>query len=149
MILFPELILSGYPPEDLLFKDAFHQQIEYQLEHIKQATPDCHVIIGHPERHPQALFNAASVFYQGKKLAHYHKQELPNNGVFDEKRYFTPGEKRPCILTIKGMRFGVCICEDIWQRAPIKQLEHAEIHCLLSLNASPFDTRKYEQDERF
>jgi NAD+ synthase (glutamine-hydrolysing) len=143
LILFPELALTGYPPEDLLFRHHFHDQVELHLKRIQAETADCHVIIGHPQRHHTNCFNAASVFYQGKRLAHYHKQILPNDGVFDEKRYFSPGEKRPCIFTLQGVRFGVCICEDLWQTGPVEQLLQADVQVLLSLNASPFDTSKY------
>lgn len=145
LILFPELALSGYPPEDLLFQQEFHQLIETELKRIQAASSDCYVIVGHPQiRHGQC-FNAASVFHQGKRHAHYHKQHLPNTGVFDEKRYFTPGEKRPCILTIHGMRLGVCICEDLWHPGPVEQLLQADVQVLLALNASPFDTTKYQR----
>ncbi|MDP1614493.1 MAG: nitrilase-related carbon-nitrogen hydrolase, partial [Methylococcales bacterium] len=145
LILFPELALCGYPPEDLLFNLDFHQAIQIQLNRIKLASQDCHVVIGHPELRHKHCFNAASVFFEGKQLAHYHKQALPNYGVFDEKRYFTPGEKRACVLTVKGHRLGVCICEDLWAEEPIKQLQHADIQGVLSLNASPFELGKYEK----
>ena len=107
VILFPELALTGYPPEDLLFYPAFRVEVEHQLQRIQQASTACHIIVGHPEWQHGCCFNTASVFCKGKRLAHYHKQYLPNYGVFDEQRYFTSGEKRACILTIQGIRLGL------------------------------------------
>lgn len=145
IILFPELALTGYPPEDLLLRHHFHEQVEFYLKQLQAASIDCHVIVGHPQQHQSNCFNAASVFYEGKRLAHYHKQNLPNKSVFDERRYFSPGEKRACIITIKGLRIGVCICYDLWKPGPVEQLLQADVQVLLSLNASPFYIGKYEE----
>jgi NAD+ synthase (glutamine-hydrolysing) len=145
IILFPELALTGYPPEDLLFQSNFHAQVETELKSIQAISLDCHVIVGHPQVRHGDCFNAASVFYQGKRLAHYHKQHLPNDGVFDEKRVFVPGEKRPCIFTLHGLRIGLCICEDLWRPGPVEQLLQADIQVLLAINASPFYMQKYSK----
>lgn len=145
LILFPELALSGYPPEDLLFFQDFHAQIEDALEKIQTAAPNCHVIVGHPEKRDDRIFNTATLFYKNKRYVRYHKQKLPNEGVFDEKRYFTEGEKRSGIFTLKGIRCGICICEDLWQTGPVDQLLQADVQILFALNASPFDQGKYDQ----
>ncbi|RMX19123.1 NAD+ synthase [Legionella jordanis] len=142
VILLPELILTGYPPEDLLLRDDFYQRVEAALDLIRQSTSQCHVIVGHPHRENKQRFNAASIFYDGKRLALYHKQHLPNYGVFDEKRYFKPGQAQPCVFSIKGYQLGVCICEDIWWRGPVEQLLDANVDAFFCLNASPFDYEK-------
>lgn len=142
VILFPELSLTGYPPEDLLFRHNLHQRVDQALQTIQANTDDCYVVVGHPSLEKEQCFNAASVFYRGKLVARYHKQHLPNYGVFDELRYFTPGAANPCILTVKGYRLGLCICEDIWQEGPVEQLIKEGIDGLLCINASPFDYEK-------
>ena len=86
LILFPELSLTGYPPEDLLFREALHYRVEKALKMIAAITQDCHVVVGHPLVENNQLFNAASIFYQGRCVQQYRKQKLPNQGVFDEQR---------------------------------------------------------------
>lgn len=93
IILFPELALTGYPPEDLLFRKEFQQAVSENLKQIQEATKDCYVLVGHPSLEKQRLYNSVSIFYQGQKIAEYHKQNLPNYEIFDEARYFTPGKK--------------------------------------------------------
>ena len=145
IILFPELALTGYPPEDLLFQPDFFEKMSVCLSCIQQATANCHVILGHPQRVSHQCFNTASIFYKKKQLAHYHKQALPNDSVFDERRYFVPGAPCACILTVNTLRLGVCICEDIWTPAPMQQLFRANVAGVLCLNASPFDRQKYQK----
>lgn len=147
VILFPELAITGYPPEDLLFRQNLHQRVEQALQTIQANTGDCYVIVGHPSLEKGECFNAASVFYRGSLVTRYHKQHLPNYGVFDELRYFTPGAANPCILTVKEYRLGLCICEDIWQEGPVEQLIREGIDGLLCINASPFDYEKQSQRE--
>ena len=142
LILFPELSLTGYPPEDLLFRTAMYGQIEQGLQAIAKVTSDCHIVIGHPVLENGQCYNAASIFYQGELQKCYRKQELPNEGVFDELRYFESGAAKPCLINIKGYRLGLCICEDIWQSAPIQQIITAGADALLCINASPFDYKK-------
>ncbi|WED41943.1 NAD+ synthase [Legionella cardiaca] len=147
VILFPELAVAGYPPEDLLLRKDFHEQIEKALQAIKNITTRCHVIVGHPSLEEEECFNSASVFFNGERIALYHKQHLPNYGVFDEQRYFTSGEAKPCILSIKGYQFGLCICEDIWHKGPIEQLLQTGISGAFCINASPFDYEKQQLRE--
>lgn len=143
VIAFPELALTGYPPEDLLLRPAFLDRVNHALTQIAQQTTDCHVMLGHPTQKKDFLYNSVSVFFQGKRQAIYHKQQLPNFGVFDERRYFTPGPATPCVLTIHGYRVGLCICEDIWQPGPVDQLIEAHADIMVCINASPFDQGKY------
>ncbi|MDP3705649.1 MAG: NAD+ synthase [Legionellaceae bacterium] len=145
VIIFPELSLTGYPLEDVLFRDQLYTKIETSLKAIAACTASCYVIVGHPSRDQDVLHNTASLFFNGQRVAQYHKQHLPNYGVFDEKRYFTPGDSSPCLLTIKGYRIGLCICEDLWHPGPADQIIDSKAHVLISMNASPFDVNKHEQ----
>ncbi len=147
LILFPELALTGYPPEDLLFRPELFTRVERALERIAATTQNCHVIVGHPQRENTLCFNAASIMNSGIQKAIYYKQRLPNYNVFDEARYFTQGEPTPCLLTIKGYQLGLCICEDLWQPGPVEQLIAAGVDVMLCINASPFDYDKYANRE--
>jgi NAD+ synthase (glutamine-hydrolysing) len=143
VILFPELALTGYPPEDLLFRRDFHQSVTESLAHIQKSVKDCYVLIGHPVMDNELCFNSLSIFHNGQKIREYHKQNLPNYDVFDEARYFTPGPKDPCTLIINNYKLGICICEDLWQPGPVDDLIEADVCAILSMNASPFHYHKY------
>lgn len=143
IIIFPELALSGYPPEDLLFRHEFHQAIVDSLKNIQTITQDCYVLIGHPILEKESCYNGMSIFHNGQKIREYHKQHLPNYQVFDEARYFTPGEKDPCVLNVKNYKLGICICEDLWRPGPVEDLIEQNVSVILSLNSSPFDWEKY------
>lgn len=147
LIIFPELALTGYPPEDLLFRKEFQQKVNENLKEIQTITEDCYVLVGHPSQDKQQRYNSVSIFYQGQKVAEYHKQNLPNYAIFDEIRYFTPGKKNPCILEINNYKVGIIICEDLWQPGPAEDLIEHGISVLLILNASPFDYSKYQKRE--
>lgn len=142
VIIFPELMLSGYPPEDLLLRPEFVEQVDEHLQTIANATADCFVIVGHPTHSNGHIMNAASLFHQGKRVAVYHKQILPDYGVFDEARYFTAGNKTTCLFTVNDYRLAICICEDIWQEMPVDEAIAAGADAILCLNASPYDYTK-------
>ncbi len=145
LIIFPELALTGYPIEDLVFRESFMQEVETALETIQQCTESCHVVIGHPSRHQTQRFNSASVFYQKHLIIQYHKHHLPNYGVFDEARYFTAGKLQACTFDIHGYKLGLIICEDLWQPGPAEAVLQAEADGLIIINASPFVKQKHEQ----
>lgn len=147
LIVFPELALTGYPPEDLLFREELYEQTDTALNIIQAATQRCHVIIGHPSQSNGGRYNSASVFAAGQRVTYYHKQYLPNYGVFDEKRYFTEGEPNACTFSINDYTIGLCICEDIWHKEPVERLVQAGTEILVCINASPFDLTKYDQRE--
>ena len=147
VIIFPELALTGYPPEDLLFRKELFTRTQEALTKICAASTDAHVILGHPITENDQRFNALSVFYGAKLISTYHKQHLPNDGVFDEQRYFKQGAPKPCILTLKGHRMGLCICQDIWEKGPVEQLVKAGASLMICINASPFDENKYATRE--
>jgi NAD+ synthase (glutamine-hydrolysing) len=146
VIVFPELALCGYPPEDLLLRPDFHTQIEGALLEIQQKIHGIDMVIGHPHRTPTGLYNAASVIRNGERLFIYHKQCLPNYGVFDEKRYFIPGSAA-CIFSVKNIPIAVTICEDIWHPAPVAQAQSAGAELIVCLNASPMDIKKSDRRE--
>ena len=143
LIIFPELSLTGYPPEDLLFRSALYERVNKALEAIAQITNTCHVVVGHPVCINGQLFNAASIFYDGRCIQQYYKQVLPNQGVFDEKRYFTAGPATACLFSINTYQIGLCICEDIWHEEPVQQIIDAGADCVVCINASPYDYQKH------
>ena len=147
IIVFPELALTGYPPEDLLLRPDFLTRVESAIQKIQSYITDCHVVIGHPYQETPHCYNTASVFYQKECIGHYHKQHLPNYSVFDEQRYFHPGDPTPFIFNLREHRIGLCICEDIWHPGPVDQLIAAGATIMLCLNASPFDVLKPKQRE--
>ncbi|MDF1655035.1 MAG: NAD+ synthase [Coxiellaceae bacterium] len=143
-IIFPELILTGYPPEDLLYRDELYQRVEQALQSICQQQLAITIIVGHPAKQEDVMVNQASVIQNGEIVARYNKQHLPNYNVFDEKRYFTAGDET-CIITIKDVRVALTICEDLWWPGPAQQAKQAGAQLLISLNASPFHRRQAEQ----
>ncbi|MTC61200.1 NAD+ synthase [Providencia rustigianii] len=141
IVMFSELALTGYSPEDLLFRHDFEERCVAQLKRLQQASSECAIIVGHPWYEDSEIYNALSFFYQGKLLARYFKQELPNYGVFDEPRYFTAAEDT-CVVDFKGYRLGLLICEDIWYDEPIDNVKGAGAELVLTINASPYDLHK-------
>lgn len=141
IVMFSELSLTGYPPEDLIFRADFEDRCEAQLERLQKASTETAIIVGHPCYEGDEIFNALSFFYQGKLHARYFKQELPNYGVFDEPRYFSAAEKT-CVVEFKGYQLGLLICEDIWYDEPVDAVKGAGAELLLTINASPYDIHK-------
>lgn len=141
LVLFSELALCGYSPEDLLFRPDFQQRCEEQLVRLEQASKKTAIVVGHPWWQNGTIYNALSFFYQGELQARYFKQQLPNYGVFDEKRYFQQGNER-CVVPFKGYHLGLLICEDIWINEPIDALKQAGADLVLSINASPYSREK-------
>jgi len=144
IIVFPELCVSGYPPEDLLFRDEFITSVDAAILQLIEKVKDIHLVLGFPFQENNQLFNSAGVFLNGQCLLHYHKQHLPNYGVFDEQRYFSAGDKSAS-FSLKGQKIGLSICEDIWQKNPIQQAKQQGVQILLNLNASPFHQGKPAQ----
>ena len=147
LVLFPELALTGYPPEDLLHRPGFIRRCQAQLDCLLAALPDIDVVFGMPlaaDDTGQRLFNAAVWVRGGKLHAVYHKQSLPNYSVFDEKRYFVEGNA-PVTVDLKGVRVGLAICEDVWQAPVVRGMAAAGAELLLVLNASPYHVNKYDE----
>ncbi|NOZ09921.1 MAG: NAD+ synthase [Gammaproteobacteria bacterium] len=144
LIVFPELTLTGYPPEDLLLRPGFIARAERGLDTLCQQVSAIDVIVGHPSLEKGVLFNAASLIRDGTVVARYHKQHLPNYGVFDEVRYFNPGQ-HPCVVKVKDIPIGITICEDIWEDGPVKSAVGAGASLIVNLNASPFHINKGDE----
>ncbi|MCR9191569.1 MAG: NAD+ synthase [Gammaproteobacteria bacterium] len=147
LIIFPELAICGYPPGDLLLRQDLYTRVERALQTIAAAALHCHIVLGHPQIVNGFAYNSASILYRSKVKAQYHKQQLPNYGVFDEKRYFTPGKAKACVFTVRGHRIGLGICEDLWQGQTVDRLIQKKVDILLFINASPFDGSKSTQRE--
>lgn len=147
IIVFPELYLSGYSPEDLLFRDDFIKKTEAALAELAQTIEGICCILGHPQRIDQQLYNAASVIDHGKIIGSYFKQCLPNDEVFDEQRYFTAGIDST-VINIRGLNLGILICEDIWHEAPLSKTVAQGAECCIILNASPFAINKSHQRQQ-
>lgn len=141
LVMFSELALCGYSPEDLLFRPDFQQRCETQLTRLEQASKKTAIVVGHPWWQNGKIYNALSFLYKGELQARYFKQQLPNYGVFDEKRYFQQGNER-CVVPFKGYHLGLLICEDIWINEPIDALKQAGADLVLSINASPYNREK-------
>ncbi len=145
LVVFPELTLTGYPPEDLLMRDSLQAQIEAALTRLATELPShLYVVVGYPRRCGGALYNAAGVLHGGQMVGEYFKQRLPNYQVFDEKRYFIEGDT-PCVVDVAGMKVGITICEDIWHEEPAEVARRMGAELLINLNASPFHRGKHKE----
>ena len=147
LVLFPELTLSGYPPEDLLFHRGLRLQIERALSELKTAVPEIGVLVGYPEYADGQIYNAAQLLRGGRELAQHRKAVLPNYKVFDEKRYFTPGT-HATVVDFDGWRLGLLICEDVWEAAPVQAAKALGAELLLVINASPYEIHKQREREQ-
>ena len=141
LVVFPELTLAGYPPEDLLFHRGFRRQVETALARCLESKDTPAMLVGFPEYTEVGIYNAVAWLDGGVERARYRKGCLPNYGVFDEQRYFARGGA-PCVVTQSGFRIGLLICEDIWQEAPAKAARAAGAQLLLVTNASPYERGK-------
>ncbi|MDO8704556.1 MAG: NAD+ synthase [Sulfuricaulis sp.] len=146
VVVFPELALTGYPPEDLLLRPDLSVRVELALGEMLREISGIDVIVGYPKRQYGKIFNAASLLRDGKVAATYFKHRLPNYGVFDEKRYFAEGAN-PCVIDLRGVPTGITLCEDVWEQGPVEQAENAGAKLMINLNASPYHRNKGK--ERF
>lgn len=147
LVLFPELSLSGYPPEDLLFHTGMRRQVDAALKRVQAETNGVTVMVGYPDYADGAIYNAAAVIRDGTTLATYHKQELPNYKVFDEKRYFRHGTQSR-VIEINGIRVGLLICEDVWEPMPARAAKAAGAQLIVVINGSPYSLGYQEHRER-
>lgn len=141
IVLCPELALLGYPPDDLLQRRGLPQLIAQALSDLAAQIGDIHVVVGFPEFTPEGIYNAAAVLHAGRVTQRYRKQQLPNYGVFDERRHFLPGHES-CVFEVDGQRYALSICEDLWSPAVAAQAAEHGAQVLLNINASPFDQDK-------
>jgi NAD+ synthase (glutamine-hydrolysing) len=146
LVIFPELTLTGYPPEDLLLRPELLERCEAALQRIAAETKGVALVVGYPKAEVGGLFNVAGLVSDGRVVAEYAKQLLPNYSVFDEKRYFQPGSA-PCVVEHDGVRLGLTVCEDIWEEGPARQAAETGAQLLVNINASPYHTGKAPERE--
>jgi NAD+ synthase (glutamine-hydrolysing) len=147
VVMVPELAVSGYPPEDLLFHSGMRSQVARSIGRLKAEVHGIALVAGYPEYDGDQIFNSALVLRDGAVLANHRKACLPNYRVFDEKRYFTPGTK-PTVVELNGIRTGILVCEDVWEPEPAGQARGAGAQVLLVINASPYEVNKQLQREK-
>ena len=138
LIVFPELSISGYPPEDLLLHSGLKRRVAEAIEIIRMQVSDIAVLIGFPEYAENVIYNSCVVFENTKEIIRYRKHVLPNYSVFDEKRYFEAGNKA-AVFKIKGTKIGINICEDIWYSDPAKLAKAAGAELIIVINGSPYE----------
>ena len=146
IIVFPELSVTGYPPEDLLLRPDFIKQANQAVLKIAQEVEGIDVILGFPELNDGNLYNSAAVLRDGKILTHYRKNALPNFGVFDEQRYFK-SSNQTCLFSKNNTTIALTICEDIWQKGLVQKNKQAGADIIITLNASPFYAGKIHERE--
>jgi len=144
VIIFPELALLGYPPQDLLLRPSLSGRIKSALSTLSDIE-DIVMIVGYPHVDHHGTFNSAAILHNGHQKGFYHKQFLPNYGVFDERRYFDKGRNQ-VLFDYKGITIGLLICEDLWEKNLTAELKQQGADLIVSLNASPFELKK--QDAR-
>ncbi|MCH2311917.1 MAG: NAD+ synthase [SAR202 cluster bacterium] len=147
LIAFPELSITGYPPEDLIFKTQFVDDNLAALKRIVSASENIYVVVGYIDRDKDAIYNSAAIINDKTVIGTYRKMILPNYGVFDEQRYFTPGTE-PTTYDINGIKTAINICEDIWSdNGPVETQSKSGAKLLININASPYHRGKREQRE--
>lgn len=150
IIIFPELCICGYPPDDLVLKPFFLDQCDGALDKIVSASLDfdCALIVSGPEAEGESIYNTAFVVHSGKIIHKVRKQHLPNYGVFDEKRIFKAADSSEC-FTFKGITIGLMVCEDMWFNDVSASLKKQGAHLLISVNASPYELNKSDTRQHY
>ena len=138
LIVFPELAVSGYPPEDLLFHSGLQHRVDDALDEICKAVKGIAMLVGFPEYSNGKIYNACAVFQDGGIIARYRKHLLPNYRVFDEQRYFSAG-KEAAVFSLNGVRIGLNICEDVWRPDPAAAAKAAGAEFIIAINGSPYE----------
>ena len=146
VVVFPELAITGYPPEDLLLRPGMHDRVNLSMQLISDNAAGITALVGFPEKTEKGLYNAVAVIQDGQRLAVARKNNLPNYSVFDEKRYFIPSDES-CVFKVNNHQVGICICEDIWFHQPVQNSVDAGAELILNLNASPFHAEKMHERE--
>lgn len=141
IIVFPELALTGYPPEDLLLRPSLEIRVNKAIAKIKSAQLPIVCVIGYPQHEHGKLYNSLMVLQGDQLLANYQKQCLPNYQVFDERRYFEKGSYA-CVVPLFGVNIAFTICEDMWEPEPVAQARAAKADLMININASPFHMGK-------
>jgi NAD+ synthase (glutamine-hydrolysing) len=146
LVIFPELSICGYPPEDLLFHSGLRRHVAEAVERVRDSVRGIAVLFGFPEYDGDDIFNSCLVFKDGQRLANYRKHVLPNYSVFDEVRYFTPG-RDATVFSLNGIRIGLNICEDVWKAGPTQAARAAGAEVILVINGSPYELDSQQKRE--
>ncbi len=146
LVIFPELSVCGYPPEDLLFHAGLRARTERAIAEIRNSVRGIAVLIGFPEYMDDEIYNSCAVFADGEQLCAYRKQLLPNYRVFDEERYFTAG-REAAVFRLQGLAIGLTICEDVWKPGPIAAARAAGAECVVAINGSPYELASQKNRE--
>jgi NAD+ synthase (glutamine-hydrolysing) len=146
LLVFPEMAICGYPPEDLLHKKHFLKDCSSVLEKLAADCPDKTIIVGFAENYRDNNYNSAAVLLDGRINEIYRKVQLPNYGVFDERRYFQPGTK-PVVIDVNGLNGAITICQDIWECEWLVDFLKGkkQIRMILNISASPFHLGKIKE----
>ena len=147
LIIFSEMFLCGYPPEDLVLRSDFIKEIDDSIEELIKLTADISVIMGAPSKENDCIFNSAYFLEKNEVKLIYSKQILPNYKEFDERRYFSPGKENK-IIGFNGIKFGLSICEDIWSEDYVSNLVSEGAEVIINLSASPFTISKKTTREK-
>ncbi|KIS37959.1 glutamine-dependent NAD(+) synthetase, partial [Stenotrophomonas maltophilia WJ66] len=146
LVMFPELAVSGYPPEDLLLRPGFLYECEQAMMRIAGACRGITAVVGWPQAAGAVVYNAASVLRDGLVEQTYRKRELPNYAVFDERRYFdVDPDGGSCVFEVNGIPVGLLICEDLWFAEPLADTVRAGAQLVVVPNASPYERGKHAQ----
>ncbi len=146
LVVFPELSVCGYPPEDLLFHAGLRKRAENAVTEIRDGVRGIAVLIGFPEYVDDRIHNSCAVFADGRLLAGYRKRILPNYRVFDEERYFKAG-REAAVFRLNGIAIGLAICEDVWQPGPLADARSAGAECIIAINGSPYELESQQKRE--
>ncbi len=149
LLVCSEMVLTGYPPEDLLMRPGFHALVEQQLERLCQAVSGIDLIVGYPKKETAAdgtssMYNMGALISDAKVQQAYRKIKLPNYAVFDEKRYFDAGDSA-CVFDYKGIQLGLTVCEDIWHHGPIEMAVQEGAELIININGSPYHANKIKE----
>ena len=146
IVVFPELSICGYPPEDLLFHSGLRYDVENAIARLRESVNGIAMLVGFPEYDDGDIYNSCAVIEDGNIVAHYRKQLLPNYSVFDEERYFTAG-RQAAVFRKKGVRIGLNICEDVWRSGPIRASRSAGAEFIIAINGSPYEFESQQTRE--
>lgn len=141
LLVCAELVLTGYPPEDLLLRPGFNSRVQQQLARLCESVNGIDLIVGYPKKTDQGLFNVGALIINGEIKQEYAKIKLPNYAVFDEKRYFEAGDEH-CVFDYKGIQLGLTVCEDIWHDGPVEDAVVAGAQAIININGSPYHSHK-------
>lgn len=141
LLVCAELVITGYPPEDLLLRPGFNTRVQQQLQRLCESVSGIDLVVGYPLKTEQGLYNVGALISGGKISHEYRKIKLPNYSVFDEKRYFLAGDEA-CLIDYKGVMLGLTVCEDIWHDGPIEDAVAQGAELIININGSPYHSNK-------